>query len=150
MGLLFILSLLSLLMLSIGTLIGIAIEEKINKSYFLKMIDIVENSLEKHNEIYKEYYKDNNENYDTYINKVLDAIIDSQKFLAGAMDEINKNCYVPIWKDVDKELPECEGIYYGKKDDTNSMWKVIFRNNEWYLSGYPEHKIDIIKWTELY
>ena len=150
MGSLFILSLLSLLMLSIGTLIGIAIEEKINKSYFLKMIDIVENSLEKHNEIYKEYYKDNNENYDTYINKVLDAIIDSQKFLAGAMDEINKNCYVPIWKDVDKELPECEGIYYGKKDDTNSMWKVIFRNNEWYLSGYPEHKIDVIQWTELY
>lgn len=150
MGSLFILSLLSLLMLSIGTLIGIAIEEKIDKSYFLKMIDVVENSLEKHNEIYKEYYKDNNENYDTYINKVLDAIIDSQKFLAGAMDEINKNCYVPIWKDVDKELPECEGIYYGKKDDTNSMWKVIFRNNEWYLSGYPEHKIDVIKWTELY
>ena len=150
MGSLFILSLLSLLMLSIGTLIGIAIEEKIDKSYFLKMIDVVENSLEKHNEIYKEYYKDNNENYDTYINKVLDAIIDSQKFLAGAMDEINKNCYVPIWKDVDKELPECEGIYYGKKDDTNSMWKVIFRNNEWYLSGYPEHKMDVIKWTELY
>ena len=150
MGSLFILSLLSLLMLSIGTLIGIAIEEKIDKSYFLKMIDIVENSLEKHNEIYKEYYKDNNEIYGTYINKVLDAIIDNQKFLAGAMDEINKNCYVPIWKDVDKELPECEGIYYGKKDDTNSMWKVIFRNNEWYLSGYPEHKIDVIKWTELY
>lgn len=150
MGSLFILSLLSLLMLSIGILIGIAIEEKIDKSYFLKMIDVVENSLEEHNEIYKEYYKDNNENYDTYINKVLDAIIDSQKFLAGAMDEINKNCYVPIWKDVNEELPECEGIYYGKKDDTNSMWKVIFRNNEWFLSGYPEHKIDIIKWTELY
>lgn len=56
----------------------------------------------------------------------------------------------PIWKDVDKELPECEGIYYGKEDDTNSMWKVIFRNNEWYLFGYPEHKIDVIKWTELY
>ena len=37
-----------------------------------------------------------------------------------------------------------------KKDDTNSMWKVIFRNNEWYLSGYPEHKMDVIKWTELY
>ena len=57
MGSLFILSLLSLLMLSIGTLIGIAIEEKIDKSYFLKMIDIVENSLEKHNEIYKEYFQ---------------------------------------------------------------------------------------------
>ena len=57
---------------------------------------------------------------------------------------------VPIWKDVNEELPECEGIYYGKEDNTNSMWKVIFRNNEWYLSGYPEHKMDVIKWTELY
>ena len=57
---------------------------------------------------------------------------------------------VKLAKDTDKELPECEGIYYGKKDNTNSMWKVIFRNNEWYLSGYPEHKIDVIKWTELY
>ena len=137
-------------MLCIGMIVGMFMEEKIDKSYYLKMIDIVENSLDKHNEIYKEYYKNNNESYDTYINKVLDAIIDSQKFLASAMDEINKNCYVPIWKDVNEELPECEGIYYGKKDNTNSMWKVIFRNNEWYLSGYPEHKMDVIKWTELY
>ena len=138
------------LMLCIGMIFGMLTEEKIDKSYYLKMIDIVENSLDKHNEIYKEYYKDNNKNYDTYINKVLDAIIDSQKFLACTMDEINKNCYIPIWKDVKEELPECEGIYYGKKDNTNSMWKVIFRNNEWYLSGYPEHKMDVIKWTELY
>ena len=138
------------LMLCVGFIIGMFKEENINKTYYLKMIDIVENSLDKHNEIYKEYYKDNNKNYDTYINKVLDAIIDSQKFLACTMDEINKNCYIPIWKDVNEELPECEGIYYGKKDDTNSMWKVIFKNNEWYLSGYPEHKMDVIKWTELY
>ena len=137
-------------MLCIGMIVGMFMEEKIDKSYYLGMIDVVENSLKRHNEIYDEYYKNNNKINDTYINKVLDAIIDNQKFLAGAMDEINKNCYVPIWKDVDKELPECEGIYYGKKDDTNSMWKVIFRNNEWYLSGYPEHKIDVIKWAELY
>ena len=138
------------LMLCVGFIIGMFSDENINKTYYLKMIDIVENSLDKHNEIYKEYYKDNNKNYDTYINKVLDAIIDSQKFLACTMDEINKNCYIPIWKDVNEELPECEGIYYGKKDDTNSMWKVIFKNNEWYLSGYPEHKMAVIKWTELY
>ena len=142
--------LVGVLMLCVGFIIGMFKEENINKTYYLKMIDIVENSLDKHNEIYKEYYKDNNKNYDTYINKVLDAIIDSQKFLACTMDEINKNCYIPIWKDVNEELPECEGIYYGKKDDTNSMWKVIFKNNEWYLSGYPEHKMDVIKWTELY
>ena len=138
------------LMFCIGMTIGMFMEEKIDKSYYLRVIDAVENSLKRHNEIYDEYYKNNNKINDTYINKALDAIIDNQRFLASAMDEINKNCYIPIWKDVNEELPECEGIYYGKKDNTNSMWKVIFRNNEWYLSDYPEHKIDVIKWTELY
>lgn len=136
--------------LCIGILIGIFIEEKINKTYYLGMVKIVEDSLKRHNEIYDKYYQENSKSNMEYLDKTIDLIMNNQKFLAGAMDEINKSCYVPIWKDVNEELPECEGIYYGKKDDTNSMWKVIFRNNEWYLSGYPEHKIDVIKWTELY
>lgn len=109
------------LMLCIGMIIGMFMEEKIDKSYYLGAINVVENSLKKHNEIYNEFYKNNNKIIDTYINKALDVIIDNQKILAEAMDDINKNCYVPIWKDADKELPECEGIYCGKKDDTNSM-----------------------------
>ena len=138
------------LMLCIGILVGMFMEEKINKTYYLGIINIVEDSLKKHNEIYDKYYQENSKSNMEYLDKTIDLITNNQKFLAGAMDEINKSCYVPIWKEVDKELPKCEGIYYGKKDDTNSMWKVIFRNNEWYLSGYPEHKIDVIKWTELY
>lgn len=138
------------LMLCIGILIGMFVDEKINKTYYLDMVKIVEDSLKRHNEIYDKYYQENSKSNMEYLDKTIDLIMNNQKFLAGAMDEINKSCYVPIWKDVNKELPECEGIYYGKKDDTNSMWKVIFRNNKWYLSGYPEHKIDVIKWTELY
>ena len=74
------------LMLCVGVLIGMFIDEKINKSYYLGMIDVVENSLKRHNEIYDEYYKNNNKINSTYIDKVLDAIINNQKFLANAMD----------------------------------------------------------------
>lgn len=142
--------LVGVLMLCVGFIIGMFSDENINKTYYLEMVNIVENSLKKQNEIYDKYYQNDSKSNMEYFDKIIDLIVNNQKFLASAMDEINKNCYVPIWKDVNEELPECEGIYYGKKDDTNSMWKVIFRNNEWYLSGYPEHKIDIIKWTELY
>lgn len=68
------------LMLCIGMIVGMFMEEKIDKSYYLRVIDVVENSLKRHNEIYDEYYKNNNKINDTYINKVLDAIIDNQKF----------------------------------------------------------------------
>lgn len=142
--------LVGVLMLCVGFIIGMFSDENINKTYYLEMVNIVEKSLKKQNEIYDKYYQNNSKSNMEYFDKIIDLIVNNQKFLASAMDEINKSCYVPIWKDVDKELPECEGIYYGKKDDTNSMWKVIFRNNEWYLSGYPEHKIEVIKWTELY
>lgn len=67
--------LVGVLMLCIGMIIGMFMEEKIDKSYYLGMIDVVENSLKKHNEIYDEYYKNNNKINDTYINKVLDAKI---------------------------------------------------------------------------
>ena len=138
------------LILCIGMIVGMFIDENINKSYYTEMVNIVANSLKEHNKIYDEFYKNMNTSYKEYFEKMNDFIVHNQKILASAMDEINKSCYVPIWKDINKELPECEGIYYGKKDNTNSMWKVIFRNNEWYLSGYPERKIDVIKWTELY
>ena len=45
------------LMLCIGMIVGMFMEEKIDKSYYLRVIDAVENSLKRHNEIYDEYYK---------------------------------------------------------------------------------------------
>lgn len=137
-------------MLCIGVIVGMFVDEKIDKSYYTKIVDIITNSLEKHNEIYDKFYNNMNTSYKEYFEEMIDFVVHNQETLASAMDGINKSCYVPIWKDVDEELPECEGVYYGKKDNTNSMWKVIFRNNEWFLSGYLEHKIDVIKWTELY
>lgn len=138
------------LALCIGMMIGMFMDEKINKSYYTGMVDVVANSLKEHNKIYDEFYKNMYTHSKEYFEKMTDFIVHNQEILAGHMDEINKSCYVPIWKNVSEELPECEGIYYGKRDETNSMWKVIYRNNEWFLSGYPDTKIEIIKWTELY
>lgn len=128
-----------LLTLCIGMLIGIFIEFKIDHKYICDFFNTEKDFFNKMDHLCTEY-----------INNTTNMILESQKKIAGWIDEINKNCYIPIWKYVEKELPECDGIYYGKKDNTNSMWKVIFKNNEWYLSGYPDQKIDIIKWTELY
>lgn len=125
--------------LCIGILIGMFMESKIDKEYICGFFDIE-----------KDFFNKMDHTCTEYISKTANMILENQRSIAGWIDEINKSCYVPIWKYVEKELPECDGVYYGKKDDTNSMWKVIFRNNEWYLSGYPDQKIDVLKWTELY
>lgn len=30
------------------------------------------------------------------------------------------------------------------------MWKVVYNDNEWNLSGYPDNKVEISEWTEIY
>ena len=49
--------LVGILMLCVGFIIGMFVDENIDKSYYLGIIDVVENSLKRHNEIYDEYYK---------------------------------------------------------------------------------------------
>ena len=74
--------------------------------------------------------------------------------LAKAVDDINKVYEQPIWKNADEELPPCSGLYYGKikgnPHGENAMWKVIYNDNEWSLSGYPDNKVEIGEWTEIY
>lgn len=153
--------LVSALALCIGMLIGMFVDEKINKTYYLNIVETIEKFLKEHNKIHTDWRIDmqkSNDDWYTksanlhkeYLDTITNNILENQKLLAGWIDEINKSCYVPIWKNVDEELPECEGVYYGKKDETNSMWKVIYKNSEWFLSGYPTQKIEVIKWTELY
>lgn len=124
--------LIAALMFFIGNLNGFFMGEKINKEYFLGMNDITKDFFEKMMNLEQKYFQD----------------VTSR--LADAVDELNKSNEIPIWKDVNKELPECDGLYYGKKDDTNSMWKVVYKNNAWFLSGYPEHEFPLTKWTEIY
>ena len=45
-------------------------------------------------------------------------------------------------------------LYYGKikgnPHGENAMWKVVYNDNEWSLSGYPDNKVEISEWTEIY
>lgn len=117
--------LIGLIGICIGALIGLGISFKINHTYILEMIDLA-----------KGYF-------DT-------ITID----LAKAVDDINKVYEKPIWRKTEEELPPCSGLYYGKikgnPHGENAMWKVVYNDNEWSLSGYPDNKVEISEWTEIY
>ena len=74
--------------------------------------------------------------------------------LAKAVDDINKVYEKPIWRKTEEELPPCSGLYCGKIKGNpygeNAMWKVVYNDNEWSLSGYPDNKVEISEWTEIY
>ena len=48
------------LILCIGMIVGMFMDENINKSYYTEMVNIVANSLKEHNKIYDEFYKNMN------------------------------------------------------------------------------------------
>lgn len=114
-----------LLGLCVGVLIGLGISFKIDRDYILGMNDIA-----------KEYF---------------DTIATD---LAKAVDDINKVYEKPIWRKTEEELPPCSGLYYGKikgnPHGENAMWKVVYKDDEWSLAGYPEYKVEIGEWTEIY
>lgn len=117
--------LIGLMGICIGALIGLGISFKIDHTYIFEMIDLE-----------KEYFN---------------AIVTD---LAKAIDDINKVYEKPIWRKTEEELPPCSGLYYGKikgnPHGENAMWKVIYNDNEWSLSGYPNRKVEISEWTEIY
>lgn len=117
--------LIGLLGLCVGAIIGFGIDFKINRTYILEMIDLE-----------KGYF---------------DTITTD---LAKAVDDINKVYEKPIWRKTEEELPPCSGLYYGKikgnPHGENAMWKVVYNDNEWSLSGYPDNKVEISEWTEIY
>lgn len=45
------------------------------------------------------------------------------------------------------EPPLKEGLYYGKTDETNSMYPVRYKDGKWYLSTCCGHEMEIIKWA---
>ena len=128
--------LIGLLGLCVGALIGLGIDSKINRDYILGMNDISKEYLEKVIDLEKGYFN----------------TIATQ--LAKEVDDINKVYEKPIWRKTEEELPPCSGLYYGKIKDNphgeNAMWKVVYNDNEWSLSGYPDNKVEISEWTEIY
>lgn len=53
-----------------------------------------------------------------------------------------------LWHDAKTDPPKTPGLYYGKKDDTNSMYPCLYRDGIWVLSMYQQTKMDIVQWAD--
>lgn len=53
-----------------------------------------------------------------------------------------------LWHDAKTDPPKTPGLYYGKKDATNSMYACQYRDGIWVLDAYPQTKMDIVKWAD--
>lgn len=128
--------LIGLMGICMGAIVGVMVAEKINHDYFLNM----------------------NNNFETYFTNMIKIeekyFDDVTKYIMSAINDINKVYEKPIWRKTDEELPPCSGLYYGKMKGNphgeNAMWKVVYNDNEWSLSGYPDNKVEISEWTEIY
>lgn len=128
--------LIGLLGLCAGAIIGMITAEIINHNYFLSMNNNFETYFENMIEIEEKYF---------------DNVV---KDIMSAINDINKVYEKPIWRKTEEELPPCSGLYYGKikgnPHGENAMWKVVYKDDKWSLSGYPDNKVEISEWTEIY
>ena len=53
-----------------------------------------------------------------------------------------------LWHDAKTDPPKTPGLYYGKTDDTNSMYACQYRDGVWVLDMYPQQKMDIVQWAD--
>lgn len=53
-----------------------------------------------------------------------------------------------LWHDAKTDPPKTPGLYYGKKDDTNSMYACQYRDGVWVLDMYPRQKMEIVQWAD--
>ena len=53
-----------------------------------------------------------------------------------------------VWHDAKTDPPKTSGLYYGKKDDTNSMYACRYRDGVWVLDMYPQQQMDIVQWAD--
>lgn len=53
-----------------------------------------------------------------------------------------------LWRDAKSDPPKTPGLYYGKKDATNSMYACQYRDGVWVLDMYPRQKMDIVQWAD--
>ena len=139
--------LIGLIGICIGAFIGLGISFKINHDYILGMNDTSEKFTKNLLDIIVNYFDNMIKHEENYFTNTMTG-------LAKAVDDINKVYEKPIWRKTEEELPPCSGLYYGKikgnPHGENAMWKVVYNDNEWSLSGYPDNKVEISEWTEIY
>lgn len=79
-----------------------------------------------------------------------DLLMDDAQILSTYSNAIaalqEKQWREQLWHDAKTDPPKTPGLYYGAKDDTNSMWAVRYRDGEWTLD-ISRMKIDVVKWA---
>lgn len=73
-------------------------------------------------------------------------IIETLEFAAAALR--HQIWEEKLWHNAKTDPPKTPGLYYGKKDDTNSMYPCLYRDGIWVLDAYPQTKMDIVKWAD--
>ena len=73
-------------------------------------------------------------------------IIETLEFAAAALR--HQIWEEKLWHDAKTDPPKTPGLYYGKKDDTNSMYPCLYRDGIWVLSVYPQQKMNIVQWAD--
>lgn len=53
-----------------------------------------------------------------------------------------------IWHSAKQNPPKKDGMYFGKKDESRSMWLCQYKNGKWTLNAYPEQEMEIVLWAE--
>lgn len=73
-------------------------------------------------------------------------IIETLEFAAAALR--HQIWEEKLWHDAKTDPPKTPGLYYGKKDDTNSMYACRYRDGVWVLDMYPQQRMDIVQWAD--
>lgn len=73
-------------------------------------------------------------------------IIETLEFAAAALR--HQIWEEKLWHDAKTDPPKTPGLYYGKKDDTNSMYPCLYRDGIWVLDAYPQQKMNIVQWAD--
>ena len=74
---------------------------------------------------------------------------DEFSFVTAALSALRHQIWEEkLWHDAKTDPPKTPGLYYGKKDDTNSMYPCLYRDGIWVLDAYPQTKMDIVKWAD--
>lgn len=84
----------------------------------------------------------------TFLYYIVNGIVRSIQAIRGKTFKKNIGDSDKVWTDCKDELPKVNGLYYVKKDNTNSMWLCDFMNGEFTLNMYPNHKVEATQWAE--
>lgn len=84
----------------------------------------------------------------TFLYYIVNGIIRVTQALKGKSFQSNIGDSNDVWTNCNDKLPTIDGLYYVKKDNTNSMYLCRFENEKFTLSAYPDHEMKAIKWAD--